>query len=361
MTSIVCISDAHLGYRHRFKVERLKDYERAFCSALERALELKPSVIVLGGDILHHAKPDPKSMRTVLKLLIKAADRTQIIVCIGNHEISGHLGTTYSLIFSDLHRNIHVLSSDEPHIIIRADGKQIGFHGFQYLRSRQMAEKMLDKISKEVSGNDINILCLHQAVEKYLSPHEISLRALRDAAPNYDLILLGHVHKHQRVAELSDIVPAYYIGSTERISFNEWKNPNGYMVFTDYNFNEPEFVKVDSATMKRVKKDAGKIAPKDLNRQVEEIINDNKDCKLLQVNVSAKVTGDFFDVRSDFSDTFPDFTVLDVNIQPSVSERKILFEKFQLSEDLIREYFEQMGMGENNELLETCIELYNEY
>ncbi|MFH0861058.1 MAG: DNA repair exonuclease [Candidatus Altiarchaeota archaeon] len=360
MESIVAISDSHLGYRHRFKLKRLKDYEKAFNEALAKALDIKPAVIVFCGDLLHHTRPDPKSMRILLQNLIKAAESAQVVVCIGNHEIAGHLGTAYSPMFSDLHRNIHVLTSENPHITLTVDGKQIGFHGFQYLRSRESAEGMLERISTQVSGNDYNILCLHQAVEKYLNPHEISLRVLREVAPKYNLILLGHVHKHQKVGEVFDITPTYYVGSTERISFNEWQNQNGFMVFREYKFGEPDFVSVSSASIKRITADLGETTPSEINNFIDRSINDSKGVDLLQINISSKMAGDFFDVRQDWSDSYTDFTVLDVNIQPSGADRRVDFQKLQINEELIREYFKQTGMEGQNELLETCMELYSE-
>ncbi|MFH1789193.1 MAG: metallophosphoesterase [Candidatus Altiarchaeota archaeon] len=358
---IICISDSHLGYRHRSKKDRLKDYEKAFEESLEKALSLKPTVIVFCGDLLHHPKPEPIAMKKVVQGLLRAAEKCPVIVVIGNHEISGHLSTTYTPIYSDLHENIHVLSTDSPHVKLSVSGKTIGFHGFQYIRNRDLAEKTLRETSKETGGCDFDILCLHQAIEGYLAPHEISRACLREVAPKFNLMLFGHVHKHQKIAEVFDVCPAYYVGSTERISFNEWENTTGFMAFENMDFANPQFIEVSSARMRRVTLDLGEKNPQELNVFIESKIRENSDAQLLQVEVKADVAGDILDVRRNWAEQYPTITVLDVNLAPKTQEADIVLERLELSSDTIREYFSKTGLKGQDELLETCIGLFEEH
>jgi len=341
-------------------VQRLQDYANAFQDAISKALLYSPSVIVFGGDLLHNPRPDPKSMRIVLQSLIKLADSTQIVICIGNHEIEGHLSTTYTPLFSDLHKNIHVLTTENPHVTIEIDNKRVGFHGFQYLRNRKIAEDTLFEISEQVDDNDIDILCIHQAVERYLSPYEISISALREISEKYNLILLGHVHKHQKIDEIFDLKPAFYIGSTERISFNEHENRNGILIFKDFNFREPEFLEVNSTSMKQIHEDLDKKTPQDINSHIDKLININSDVKLLQINLDVEILGDHLDIRHDWEQKYPEFTILDVNVNPKLIESAIKMEKIEISDDIIREYFEKRGIGDK-ELIDLCIDMYHKY
>jgi len=361
MSTLVALSDSHLGYRHKFKLQRLKDYASAFEEAVDGALSFNPDVVVFGGDLLHHTRPDPRSLKIVIQTLKKAAEKTQLVVCIGNHEIEGHLGTTYTPIYSEIHDNIHVLTTDEPHLGLKLGEQEAVFHGFQYIRNRELAEETLKKVTSEVEDGPLNILCIHQAVEKYLGPPELSLRALREAASRYDLILCGHVHKHQKIAEVFDVCPAYYVGSTERISFNEHANPNGFMVFKDYDFNSPQFVTVNSAPMRQVSAELGRASPSEVNDRVAELIRKNGDVSLLQVNVDVEVAGDLVDVRHDWELQDSGFTVLDVRVNPRLAEKAVSIEKPTLSEDLIREYFDKSGMADQKDLLNVCVEMYQKY
>lgn len=361
MTTICCISDCHLGYRHRMKVQRLRDYEKAFLEAIRKAMELNPEIVVFCGDIFHHPRPDPKSMQTVIQNFMKIAESAKIVLCIGNHDIEGHLGTSYTPLFPEIHKNIHILTTETPHITLRINGKSIGVHGFEFLRDKKLAEEKLERISDEISGNDINILCIHQGIEHYLDPFEISLQSLRNVAPRYNLMLIGHSHKHQRIREVFDITPAYCIGSTERISFNEWKNDNGFLVFRDLDFRNPEFVKVNSAEMVRISENLGKKTPDEINSYIEKLIRENSGKKCLQINLDVNVEGDYLDILHDWEERYSEFEILDVNVAPKINSEEIRIDKLQIDTGIIREYFEKSGMKDRTELLELCEKLFERY
>jgi DNA repair exonuclease SbcCD nuclease subunit len=359
MNNLVCIGDCHLGYRHRFKTKRLYDYVHAFEDAVAKALKFEPDVILFTGDVVHQSRPDPVTMRKVIQTLMKLAEKTQILICVGNHEIEGHLSTTYTPIYAELHRNIHVLTSEKSHVRLNLIGRQVDFYGFEYTRNRNAAESKLTELSKNITSG-YNILCLHQAIEKYLSPFEISSRALREAAGKYNLILLGHVHKHQPVKEVFDITPAYYVGSTERISFNEAANPTGFMLFRNLDPTRAEYIHVDSASMRHIRQNLGVKTPEELNQHIEKTITENQNVQLLQIDANATINGDYLNVRQDWAENHHEYTILDVNINPLSSENQFMMEKINASEDTIREYFQKTGQN-NKELEETCVKLYQKY
>ncbi len=355
--NICCISDCHLGYKHRFKETRLKDYENAFLEAVEKARTFEPALWIFAGDLLHHVKPDPESMKLVMRTLLKLAEKAHVVLCIGNHEIGGNLGTTYSPLFEIVHENIHVLSTENPHVVLNIEGKRIALHGFQYLRNKNNAEETLKEISN-FEKNDIDFLCVHQALQGYLEPHEISVRCLKEVEKNYDLILFGHVHKHQRIVETD--APAYYVGSTERISFNEAENRTGFMVFRNLDFKNPEFVPVSSAPMKRISYTLGRKTPVEINEEINELIKQGIDKKLLQINLNVKVEGSHLDIRREWADTYKNFTVLDVNVLPIAHEKEITFDRIEINERLVEEYFGKMGIMDD-ELKRMCLDLYEKY
>ncbi|MDD5112110.1 MAG: DNA repair exonuclease [Candidatus Altiarchaeota archaeon] len=359
MNNLVCISDCHLGYRHRLKAQRLQHYLNAFNDAVAKAQKCDPDIILFAGDIVHHSRPDPVTLRSVVKTLVQLAEKTQIVLCIGNHEIEGHLSTTYTPIYSDLHKNIHVLSSENPHVRLNLIGRQVDFYGFEYTRNQKSAEKKLLDLSKSIHGG-FNVLCLHQAVERYLSPPEISIKTLREVAPKYNLILFGHIHKPQPIKEVFDVTPAYFIGSTEHISFNESESPTGILLFRNLDARRPEHIKVNSASMKQVREDLGKKTPEEINQRVEELIKQNHGTDLLQIDINASIDGDILNIRHDWAEQHPEHAILDVAINPAGSASAFSMEKIETSEETIREYFKKTGQT-SRELEETCVKLYQKY
>lgn len=365
MNEICVISDCHLGYRHRLKHQRLIDYENAFKDAIEKAMRFNPILVIFLGDLFHYPKPDARTLHLAIKTIRKIAEKCKVILCIGNHEIEGSLDTTYLNFFSEIHSNIYVLNSTTPHINFLINEKKFSIHGFEYTRNKENAEKILEKISSEISskGKDIvNILCLHQALQNYLEPHEISLQIIKIFAKKFDLILLGHLHKHKKIEEISD-VPAFYVGSTERISFNESENKNGFLVFHDLNFSSPEFIEVRSAKMRVIKEyyDEEK-TPEEINERIKKLIEENSDVKCLQIDIDVKIKGDIFEIKRDWQTIYKNFTILDVNIIPKTDKAKeVTIERIELSAELIEEYFEKSGLKDEGELKKVCLELYEKY
>lgn len=363
MSVICCISDCHLGYMHRLKKERLADYEKAFSDAVAKSLDYSPELLIFGGDLFHHTRPDPRSLKLIINTLMDAAGKTKVVVAIGNHELDGHLKTAYQPLFSDFHENIHVLSTENPHLLLELSGKKVGIHGFQYLRGREAAEAELKKTSAELSSltekGEKNILILHQAIEGYLSPYEISQRSLKEASGKYDLILTGHVHKYQKIKEAS--CPAYYMGATERTSFNEAENETGFVVFKDHDFENPSYVETNAVIMRRIREDVGKKTPSEINAHIQKLIEENPGARCLQISLEADVAGDSFDIRYDWEKDYPYHTVLDVRVLPKIRDEVIRIEKTQIDPKVIEEYFEKKGMGARKDLRDACVKFYEKY
>lgn len=356
MANLAFISDPHLGYRHRFKRQRLEDYRRCFEQAVDKALSQEPDAVIVLGDLTHHPKPDPVTMRSAISGLLRISKICPAIVCIGNHEISGHLSTAYTPIWEDLSKNIRVLTTHTPYADIKAGSKTYRFCGFEYTRSPKTAQENLKK-AKSHAVADVNILCLHQAVEGYISPHEISLASLSDAAEAFDLVMLGHLHKHRRLKSMGDKAPCYYCGSTERVSFNEAENKTGIMVFKGDDFFNPVFLETDSATMKKVRQRFDGTV-QNLNDKVKSIISESPQ-SLLRIELYGVIEGDLTQIRREYGPIAKDKKILDVIVEPESKAGPATLSRMSLSEDLIREYFEKTDM--DSDLLETCLSLYRRY
>ena len=361
--NICCISDCHLGYMHRMKKERLTHYENAFREAVDKAMSYNPCLLIFVGDVFNHSRPDPRSMRYFIQTILSIADKTNIVLCVGNHELEGNLATTYIPMLSDLHKNINVLTTENPHFGIKCCDRFVGVHGFQFLRGKETAEETLKKISSDLTINgkkpEINILCLHQAVEGYLSPHELTIKGLKDVSWKYDLILLGHVHKNQKIPGLE--APAYYVGSTERVSFNEAENSTGFLLFKDFDFENPFFIETDAPRMKRIKEDLGKKTAAEINEYIRKLIEENKENKCLQIDVEAELEGDYFEIQNDWHTEYPEYAILSVNVVQKINNEAIRLEKTAVNEKTFDEFFEKKGLKDRKDLKTLCMKYYDKY
>ncbi len=363
MSTICCISDCHLGYLHRLKKERLEDFEASFSEAISKAMEYNPDLIIFGGDVFEHSKPDARSFKAFISALMKVSAKTLVVLAIGNHELDGHLRTSYQPALSHLSNNIHVLSTENPHVLLELSGKKVGIHGFEYLREKDASEAALKKLTSEmesISQNaDTNILCLHQGIEGSVPRYEISLKALQEISQKYDLILSGHIHKYQRIKGIA--VPAYYVGSTSKRNFSESGNVNGVLVFKDFDYNNPAFIEIPSATMRAIKQDLGTRTPEEINVYLKDLIESNSDVKNLSISLDVDVKGNYFDVARDWETIYPLFTILEVHVNNKVKDAAIKIEKAQMEPKVIEEYFEKKGIAARKDLLAACVRFYERY
>jgi hypothetical protein len=67
------------------------------------------------------------------------------------------------------------------------------------------------------------------------------------------------------------------------------------------------------------------------------------------------------DIRQDWNEQYPDYTILDVNVTPSMREGDVMLERLEVSSDTIKEFFEKKGLSNQSELLSECIKLFEEY
>jgi DNA repair exonuclease SbcCD nuclease subunit len=363
MSVICCISDCHLGYQHRLKKERLEDFEKAFIEAVSKAMEYDPDLLIFGGDLFEHSKPDARSFKVFISTLMNVSAKTIVVLAIGNHELDGHLRTSYQPTLAHLNNNIHVLSTENPHVFLEICGKTVGIHGFEYLREKDASEAALKKLAQETESPgqkaDTNILCLHQGIEGSVPRFEITLRTLKEISRKYDLILVGHVHRYQRINGIA--TPAYYIGSTAKRNFSESENVNGILVFKDFDYANPSFIEIASASMRTIKQDLGTRTPEEINAYLKNLIESNSDVKNLSISLDVEVKGNHFDVTRDWESRYPGFTILEVHVNNKVKDEVIKIEKAQIEPKVIEEYFEKKGMGARKELKEACVRFYERY
>lgn len=220
---IVHLSDLHLGLRQYQRQtqnginQREADVANAFRRAVDRIIEIKPDVVLIGGDIFHAVRPGNTA---ILHAYWQFAKLTQslpdaIVVMIeGNHDKprTAEAGNIIRL-FSAL--GITVVDTQPKRLSFR-DGE------LSILAVPALA-KPRPQYDPDPSAK-YNVLLIHGLAEGVVKRYgTLGERADGDFTMDelhpekWDYVALGHYHVHQRMAE-----KAWYSGSIEYSSTNIW-------------------------------------------------------------------------------------------------------------------------------------------
>lgn len=217
------LSDLHLGYRQYQRLtpgginQREWDVARSFQTAIDRLVELRPDLIVIGGDVFHNVRPtNPAILHGFNQFarLGRELPDTIIVMVAGNHDTPRAAETGCILrLFAPL--GIHVvertpqrLSFPERELSVLAVPDVAG------LRPSLTPD----------SAAKFNVLLLHGEVEGMLPPHlsaidRSALEITRDelGTTRWNYVALGHYHVCRQIAP-----NAFYSGSIDYTSANTW-------------------------------------------------------------------------------------------------------------------------------------------
>ena len=217
------LSDLHLGFRQYQRLtpaginQREADVAAAFKRAVDRAIELRPDVILLAGDIFHAVRPtNPAILHAFHQFarLTQALPETSVVMVAGNHDTPRAAETGCILrLFSPL--GVHVVDAAARRI--QLPERDLSILAVPDLPGARIA------FTPDTDAR-YNVLLLHGEVEGVLpraaaGEERASVEIPREALgiPRWDYIALGHYHVFRELAP-----NAYYSGSVEYTSANPW-------------------------------------------------------------------------------------------------------------------------------------------
>ncbi|MGH7662971.1 MAG: metallophosphoesterase family protein [Gemmatimonadaceae bacterium] len=221
---IVHISDLHLGFRQFQRLteagmnQREVDVARAFRLAIDRIIDLRPEVIVIGGDVFHNVRPTNPAIlhafNELSRLTRELADSIVVMIA-GNHDTPRVAETGCILrLFAPL--GVHVVDREPRRLAFPELGLAI------LAVPDTMGRRPL--LVPDPAAR-YNLLLLHGEVGGVLPRHagmadraalEISREELGPARWSY--VALGHYHVHREIAP-----NAFYSGSIEYASADPWR------------------------------------------------------------------------------------------------------------------------------------------
>jgi exonuclease SbcD len=221
---IIHLADTHLGHRFLSKVDengrnvREQDVYKAFNTAIERIIELRPDAVVHAGDLFESFHPSTEALSVALDGFSRLrGENIRVVIASGNHSTPRFRATQH--VFSLLERFgcAHAVWK-EP------DAIEIGDLVITAI-PHQHDEDALEAAVREArprSRAKFNVLVLHAGLEilprvgageggtLHLDPK--LMEELRD----FDYIAFGHFHEYKPLR-----INACYSGSLERLSFND--------------------------------------------------------------------------------------------------------------------------------------------
>ncbi|MEO9852424.1 MAG: DNA repair exonuclease [Reichenbachiella sp.] len=239
-TSILLFSDTHIGFDHAPNNKpgknrrRGPDFFQNFKYVIDKAIELKVDYLIHCGDVFEkQSVPTFLVDQTYAEFLRIANAGIKLVIVPGNHERSV---LPPSLFLN--HDNIYIF--DSPQTFSFPD---LSVSGFPYYRGdiRSLFPSYKEEIESQLNPENFNLLCVHHAIDGVKAGFNFfefrnrkDTLDINDLPGQFDLILSGHIHKHQILNTTNskgDSVPIIYSGSTERTMFDEIEEVKGCHTF----------------------------------------------------------------------------------------------------------------------------------
>jgi DNA repair protein SbcD/Mre11 len=219
---LVHFSDLHLGFRQYQRQtpaginQREADVAAAFRAAVDRTIELRPDLVVLGGDIFHQVRPSNPAILHAFNQFARLTNSLPdalVVMVAGNHDTPRATETGCILrLFIPL--GIHVVDAEPRRL----------FFPERDLSILAIPDLPGPGISmKPDPGARRNVLLVHGEVAGVVHRRPLEERPAMEIAHedlnagSWDYIALGHYHVFREIAP-----NAFYSGSIEYTSSNPW-------------------------------------------------------------------------------------------------------------------------------------------
>jgi exonuclease SbcD len=262
---IIHFADLHLGVENYGRIDpatglssRLVDFLAAFDQLVDYALENGADLVLFCGDAYKTREPTQTQQREFARRIDRLSRAgIPVFLLIGNHDLPNAVGrATATEIFDTLSvKNVYVANKPDVYTIPTAAGA-VQVAALPWLRrsallSREDARNLpIEEVNKKLQQTLTDIIGdmsarLDRSLPAVLAAHvwvtgarvgsesmmsigqEHTLLLSNVANPAFDYVALGHIHKHQVLAESPPVV---YAGSLERVDFGEEHDDKGFYV-----------------------------------------------------------------------------------------------------------------------------------
>jgi DNA repair exonuclease SbcCD nuclease subunit len=247
------------------------------------------------GDVFDRIDPVNKVRKDVLDSLMKVTqDGVKVVIIGGNHDTPRLPGSASPIQLLDHINGVHVFHKPTPEPLTlnaRNDSEEVDIYPFPYLPPGRWFDYAKTRTDLRVAEGDLtylersgliteaistslrdtgkvaenkahrkSILMMHYMIEgsdlgqtTYLVNDIVIPKGIIPFS-DFSYVACGHVHKYQRIQLPGKKGTAFFSGSTERTSFNEFDEEKGFILVNIERDNEfkTEFIRVPTRPMKLV-------------------------------------------------------------------------------------------------------------
>lgn len=217
MTTLLHVSDTHLGNRQYGSDVRKDDMAKAFDQAIEIAVDKNVDAVIHTGDLFDSRTPSLPEVTRCIQTLRKL-DEADIPFygIVGNHD------RKMDEQWLDLIRETGTAErlSREPTMV----GGDVAVYGIDSVTKPSWHSKDFT-LERPEDSDTFTLLCMHQLLappipgsDDFMADHSVE-EVLDRVGIDLDALALGDYHKPEE--DVVDSVPVWYAGSTERCSLSE--------------------------------------------------------------------------------------------------------------------------------------------
>lgn len=292
MTRLLCLADVHLGAGAAMLApgERLSDQERVLSLIADLAWDREVDAILVAGDVFHRPRPTPEELHAWRRFLGRLTCPVLAIVGNAGHDIESD-GRPSAL---ELFAGGQVVVHRQPGLW-GCKGVQVGTLPSTPIgrlvaalpdtgrdELYQVAAELLVGQAAELRAQGASILVAHWSVSGAVTPtgmpvgpdFGVVLPLAELEAQGWDAIVLGHIHKQQRLdagvvysTRPGDMgadyqtAPIFYCSSPMPQDFGEANDPHGVVILDDSSgMMHAEFVAIPSRPLVTVEAGADELS-----------------------------------------------------------------------------------------------------
>lgn len=305
MIKFVHTADVHFGVENYGKIDpktglntRLLDFKASMDRIVEGAIDNQADFFLLCGDAYKTATPSPTQQKLLMDCLFKLyRAKIPVVIVVGNHDHPLSFGRVHALdVFAGLPLEGFYVFSKPGILKLETKNGPIQIVGIPWptrnnlLTLEDFRQQDCQQIVQEISSRVATIIknfatALDPSIPAILASHltvstgvfsgsektaiigsDPMLMPSQLAIEPFNYIALGHLHRHQNLAEVG-MAPIVYSGSIEAIDFGEIRDKKGYClvkVATKPNstggfvrWSEVSFIPLPTRKMVEIKVDVG--------------------------------------------------------------------------------------------------------